>query len=386
MNNKRTICVVSSSRADYNHLHLLMTEINKSPKLNLKIIVTGMHMIKECGLTYREILKDGFKIDKRIQTYQTKYKEKDILNAMSNILKFAYSAFNKLSPDIVVVLGDRYDIFPICIACHVMQIPIAHFHGGEVTSGAIDDAIRHSISKMSDIHFTAHKDFKKRLIQLGENSKYIYNIGSLGIDAIKKIKYKPKKYIYNKYNLDLSSKYFLICLHPETLSNDNERAITSLLKYIDKHKNYNYIFTYPNSDTNSDIILKYIKKHVNQNKNLQLIASAGRYDFIHLLKYSIGILGNSSSGIIEAPSLNIPTLNIGMRQNGRPFGKSIYHATSSLKSIEQAMKKLINHHDEKKDIKSIYQGRNAIKNVIKTLSTINLINIKRKKFNDITYG
>ena len=132
--------------------------------------------------------------------------------------------------------------------------------------------------------------------------------------------------------------------------------------------------------------LKYIKKHVNQNKNLQLIASAGRYDFIHLLKYSIGILGNSSSGIIEAPSLNIPTLNIGMRQNGRPFGKSIYHATSSLKSIEQAMKKLINHHDEKKDIKSIYQGRNAIKNVIKTLSTINLINIKRKKFNDITYG
>jgi len=386
MNNKRTICVVSSSRADYNHLHLLMTEINKSPKLDLKIIVTGMHMIKECGLTYREILKDGFKIDKRIQTFQTKYKEKDILSAMSNILKFVYSAFNKLKPDIVVILGDRYDIFPICIACHVMQIPIAHFHGGEVTSGAIDDAIRHSISKMSDIHFTAHKNFKKRLIQLGENSKYVYNIGSLGIDAIKKIKYKSKKYIYNKYNLDSSSKYFLICLHPETLSNDNESAITNLLKYIDKHKNYNYIFTYPNSDTNSDIILKYIKKHATKNKNSQLIRSAGRHDFLHLLKYSAGILGNSSSGIIEAPTLNIPTLNIGMRQNGRPFGKSIHNATSSLKSIEQAMKKLISSHDEKKDIKSIYQGKNAIKNVIKILSTINLINIKRKKFNDIEYG
>ena len=386
MNNKRTICVVSSSRADYNHLHLLMTEINKSPKLDLKIIVTGMHMIKECGLTYREILKDGFKIDKRIQTFQTKYKEKDILSAMSNILKFVYSAFNKLKPDIVVILGDRYDIFPICIACHVMQIPIAHFHGGEVTSGAIDDAIRHSISKMSDIHFTAHKNFKKRLIQLGENSKYVYNIGSLGIDAIKKIKYKSKKHIYNKYNLDSSSKYFLICLHPETLSNDNESAITNLLKYIDKHENYNYIFTYPNSDTNSDIILKYIKKHATKNKNSQLIRSAGRHDFLHLLKYSAGILGNSSSGIIEAPTLNIPTLNIGMRQNGRPFGKSIHNATSSLKSIEQAMKKLISSHDEKKDIKSIYQGKNAIKNVIKILSTINLINIKRKKFNDIEHG
>jgi len=386
MNKKRTICVVSSSRADYNHLYLLMTEINKSPKLNLKIIVTGMHMIKECGLTYREILKDGFKIDKKIQTYQTKYKENDVLNAMSNILKFAYSAFNKLKPDIVVVLGDRYDIFPICIACHVMQIPIAHFHGGEVTSGAIDDAIRHSISKMSDMHFTAHKDFQKRLIQLGENSKHVYNIGSLGIDAIKKIKYKSKRYVYYKYNLGVSSKYFLICLHPETLSNDNESAITNLLKYIDQHKNYNYIFTYPNSDTNSYIILKHIKSYITKNQNSQIIRSAGRYDFLHLLKYSIGILGNSSSGIIEAPSLNIPTLNIGMRQNGRPFGKSIYHATSSLKSIEQAMKKLISHHDKKKCIKSIYQGKNTINNVIKILSTINLINIKRKKFNDIEHG
>ena len=385
MNNKRTICVVSSSRADYNHLYLLMKEINKSSKLDLKVIVTGMHMIKEHGLTYKEILQDGFSIDRKIYTYQNNYKEYDVLGAMSNILKSTHSAFKKIKPDIVVVLGDRYDIFPICIACHIMQIPLAHLHGGEVTTGAIDDAIRHSISKMSDIHFTAHIEFKKRLVQLGENPRHIHNIGSLGVDAITKIKYKSKKYIYEKYNLRASSKYFLICLHPETILVDKPSPIINLLKCIDQHKNDEYIFTYPNSDTNSNIILKHIKKYVSKNNNCQLIKSAGRYDFLHLLKYSIGIIGNSSSGIVEAPSLNVPTLNIGNRQDGRPFGKSIYHASSCLESIEEEMAKLKFNYKKMKIIKPIYQGKNTVSKITKILSNVKLSNIKRKKFNDIRY-
>ena len=385
MNDKRTICVVSSSRADYNHLYLLIKEIDKSPILNLKILVTGMHMIKEHGLTYKEILQDGFTIDKKINTYQKNYNEYDVLKAMSNILKSANSAFKKIKPDIVVVLGDRYDIFPICVACHIMQIPLAHLHGGEVTIGAIDDAIRHSISKMSDIHFTAHRDFKRRLIQLGENPKYIYNIGSLGVDAIKKIKYKSRKSIYDKYNLKASSKYFLICLHPETITKDPSRTIINLLRYIDQYKSDEYIFTYPNSDTNSNIILRYIKKYVSKNNNCHLIKSAGRYDFLHLLKYSLGIVGNSSSGIIEAPTLNVPTLNIGSRQSGRPFGESIYHAKSSLKSIQEEMGKLKTSHKKIKKIKSVYQGKNTVHRITKILSHVKLSNIKRKKFNDITY-
>lgn len=385
MNNKRTICVVSSSRADYNHLYLLLKEINKSPILNLKIIVTGMHMIKEHGLTYKEILQDGFTIDKKIPTYQKNYKEHDVLNAMGNILKSANSALKKTKPDIVVVLGDRYDILPICIACHIMQIPLAHFHGGEVTSGAIDDAIRHSISKMSDIHFTAHIDFKRRLIQLGENLNYIHNIGSLGVDAIKKIKYKTKKYIYSKYKLKSLSKYFLICLHPETIPVGESSSIINILKYINEYKSDEYIFTYPNSDTNSNILLRHIKKYVSKNNNCHLIKSAGRYDFLHLLKYSLGIIGNSSSGIVEAPSLNVPTLNIGNRQDGRPFGKSIYHATSSLESIKKEMAKLKASNRRTKIITSAYQGKNTVNKVIKILSKIKLTNIKRKKFNDIRY-
>ena len=385
MNNKRTICVVSSSRADYNHLYLLIKEINKSSTLNLKIIVTGMHMIKEHGLTYKEILQDGFIIDKKINTYQKNYNEYDVLKAMSNILKSANSAFKKIKPDIVVVLGDRYDILPICIACHIMQIPLAHLHGGEVTIGAIDDAIRHSISKMSDIHFTAHADFKRRLIQMGENPKHVHNIGSLGVDAIKKIKYKSKKYIYSKYNLKISSKYFLICLHPETITVDKSSSIINLLKYIDEYKSDEYIFTYPNSDTNSNIILKHIKKYVSKNNNCHLIKSAGRYDFLHLLKYSLGIIGNSSSGIVEAPSLNVPTLNIGSRQDGRPFGKSIYHATSSLKSIQKEMTKLKTNYKKVKIIKSVYQGKNTVNRITRILSNIKLSGLKRKKFNDIRY-
>lgn len=385
MNNKRTICIVSSSRADYNHLYLLIKEVNKSPLLNLKILVTGMHMIKEHGLTYKEILQDGFTIEKKIHTYQKHYNESDVLAAMSSILKSSNNAFKKIKPDIVVVLGDRYDIFPICIACHIMQIPLAHLHGGEVTIGAIDDAIRHSISKMSDIHFTAHIDFKRRLIQLGENPRHIYNIGSLGIDAIKKIKYKSQKYIYDKYNLKNSSKYFLICLHPETIAKDPSSSIINLLRYIDDHKDDDYIFTYPNSDTNSNIILSHIKKYVSNNKNCHLIKSAGRYDFLHLLKYSLGILGNSSSGIVEAPSLNVPTLNIGSRQSGRPFGKSIFHATSSLKSIQKEMSRLKKSHKKTKIIKSVYQGKNAVHRIIKILSNIKLSDLKSKKFNDVKY-
>jgi len=382
MIDKRTICVVSSSRADYNHLYLLMNAINESHNLELKIIVTGMHMIKEFGYTYNEILHDGFIINKKIKSFQKKYKQKNILDAMSNILKSSHNAIKSLKPDIVVILGDRYDIYPISIACHIMQIPVAHFHGGELTTGAIDDAIRHSISKMSDIHFTAHKEFKKRLIQLGENSKNIYNVGSLGVDSIKQIKYKSKNYIYSKYNLSKESKYFIICIHPETISSNNEAIILNLLKYIYNNKSYSYIFTYPNSDAHSNIILRHIKKYVLKNDNCQLIKSAGRYDFLHLIKYSSGIIGNSSSGITEAPSLNVPTLNIGLRQNGRPFGNSIYQASSSYKSIAQAMNKLI--HDQKKRvvIKSIYQGKNTIQKVIKLLSTIKLDNIKNKTFKD----
>ena len=210
MTAKRKICVVSSSRADYNHLHTLMSSIKKSRKLKLQIIVTGMHLLPEYGSTYKEISSDGFFIDGKIKSYQNNTNDSDILNSISHQIGNCSKVITKLKPDIIVLLGDRYDIFPVAIACHIIGIPLAHIHGGEVTYGAIDDSIRHMITKMSDLHFVASTSFKKRVIQLGENPKMIFNIGSLGVDAMKELVFRNQKEIYNLYNISHESKYLLI--------------------------------------------------------------------------------------------------------------------------------------------------------------------------------
>ena len=383
---KRTVCVVSSSRADYNHLYILISKLNKSKNFNLKIIVTGMHMIKDYGYTYKEIINDGFKINKKIQINQQQNNEESILESISFQLKQCYRSLTNIRPDIVILLGDRYDIYPIAIACHVMKIPLAHLHGGEVTHGVIDDAFRHSISKMADIHFTSHKDFKNRLVQMGENPKNIYNIGSLGVDAIKQMKFKSKNYICKKYNLNYKKKYFLVCIHPETLISDNKSLIECALQALNAFDNYNLIFTYPNSDPGSSVILKHIKEYIDNNSKCTLIKSFGRKDFLNIMKYSSGLIGNSSSGIVEAPALATPTINIGTRQTGRPIGKSIYNANSATKSIIKAIDSAIKHNVKNKKIKSIYEGKNSIDNILKILSSLNLANIKNKKFRDIKHA
>ena len=217
---KRTICVVSSSRADYNHLYLLMKSLKSSNDFNFKLIVTGMHLLKKYGETYRELIKDGFKVDGYIKNKGLNKNNNQVLNLMSEQLANAGKVFDKIRPDIIIVLGDRYDILPIVIASHIKGITIAHFHGGEVTHGAIDDAIRHSITKFSDIHFVSNSEFKNRVKQLGENSKNIFNIGSLGVLAIKSTKTIKKEKLLKEF--DINRNYILVAIHPETMSNNND--------------------------------------------------------------------------------------------------------------------------------------------------------------------
>ena len=279
---KRKICIVSSSRADYNHLHTLMTNIKQSKNLRLQIIVTGMHLLSKYGSTYKEIISDGFNIDGKIKNYQNNTKESDILNSISYQIKNCSKVFTKLKPDVVVILGDRYDILPVAIACHVIGIPLAHLHGGEVTHGAIDDSIRHMITKMSDLHFVANTSFKKRVIQLGENPKNIFNVGSLGVDAMKKMKFKSENKIYNLYNIPKDKKYLVISIHPETINKENHKLINNLLKAIKIFNKYFFIFTYPNSDIGSNEILDAIKLFTKNNKSSILIKSAGRVDYLSL--------------------------------------------------------------------------------------------------------
>jgi len=377
---KRKICIVSSSRADYNHLHTLMTNIKQSKNLRLQIIVTGMHLLSKYGSTYKEIISDGFNIDGKIKNYQNNTKESDILNSISYQIKNCSKVFTKLRPDVVVILGDRYDILPVAIACHIIGIPLAHLHGGEVTHGAIDDSIRHMITKMSDLHFVANTSFKKRVIQLGENPKNIFNVGSLGVDAIKEMKFKSENKIYSLYNIPKDKKYLVISIHPETINKKNHKLINNLLKAIKVFNEYFFIFTYPNSDIGSNEILDAIKLFIKNNKSSILIKSAGRVDYLSLLKYSFGLIGNSSSCLVEAPALNVPSINVGNRQSGRPNAKSVIPCNSSVEGIKNSIRKIKN----TKKIKNIlYRGNNKVGVILKALQTQKLNNIKFKKFHDI---
>jgi len=357
-----------------------MSSIKKSRNLKLQTIVTGMHLLPEYGSTYKEISSDGFFIDGKIKSYQNNTNDSDILNSISHQIGNCSKVITKLKPDIIVLLGDRYDILPVAIACHIIGIPLAHIHGGEVTYGAIDDSIRHMITKMSDLHFVASTSFKKRVIQLGENPKKIFNIGSLGVDAMKDLVFRNQKKIYNLYNIPNESKYLVISVHPETINKNNTKLINNLLKTLNAFKQYFLIFTYPNSDTGSSEILDAIKLFIKKNKSSKLVKSAGRVDYLSLVKYSLGLIGNSSSGLVEAPALNVPSINIGNRQEGRPLAKSVLSCNDTIKEINKSIKQL----DSVKKNRSIsYKGRNKVDVVLKVLATTKLNNIKLKKFYDI---
>ena len=380
MKKNRKICVVSSSRADYNHLHTLMHNLKISNNFTLQLIVTGMHLLPQYGSTYKEILADGFTIDGKIKSNQKETKESSILNSIGSQLQNSAKVLNKLKSDMIILLGDRYDIFPIAIACHICRIPLVHIHGGEVTHGAIDDSIRHMITKMADLHFVADNNFKKRVIQLGENPKKIFNIGSLGVDALNEIKFQTKKNIYQLFKIPNKKDYLIISLHPETTNKNNKHLITNLLKALENYPKYFYIFTYPNSDTDSDCILKSIKSFTKKNKSSTLIKSAGRTDYLSLVKYSSALIGNSSSGLVEAPALNIPSLNIGNRQSGRPTANSVLSCDATTKQISKALNSICM---VKRNKTISYKGKNKIKNILKILQKINLRDIKSKKFYDI---
>ncbi len=381
---KREICVVSSSRADYNHLYLLMRELKKNKGFNLKILVTGMHLMKKYGNTYEEIINDGFDISYKVKTHQKNTTKFDISYAIGSQFIDASKVLKKLKSDIIVVLGDRYDIYPIVVCSHIMGIPVAHLHGGEVTSGAIDDGIRHSITKLSDIHFAVDSESRKRIIQLGEDPQKTFNVGSLGVESISNMKYKTKKYIYEKYNIRKNKDYFVISIHPETICDLNKELVKNTIDALDMYKEYDLIFTSPNSDTHSNIILRKINSYIENNKQRAIfITSLGRFDYLHLMKYSSGVIGNSSSGIIEAPALNIPSVNIGNRQNGRPQSKSVFQSNLLYKSITKAIASMKSYKAKQTKCKPKYRGKHTVEKIVQILKDTDLTSIKFKKFRDI---
>ena len=338
---KRKICVVTGSRADYGLLRLVMNGIKADPSLTLQIIATGMHLSHTFGLTNKEIESDGFEVDQKVACLSLSDSAVDIAEATAKALSGCAKAFDELKPDLVLVLGDRFEIFAACSAALLARIPIAHIHGGEVTVGAYDEAFRHSITKMSSIHFVATEEYKKRVIQLGENPSTVHLVGGLGVDAIKDLKLLNKNEIEQTLGIKFARKSLLVTFHPATLENESpSEQVRELLAALSNRSDTTLIFTMPNADTGGFEIMAQIKGFVDKNDNAYVYESLGQLNYLSCMAIVDGVVGNSSSGILEAPTLKVGTVNIGNRQLGRIQSHSVIDALANRESIDKALNKL----------------------------------------------
>jgi UDP-hydrolysing UDP-N-acetyl-D-glucosamine 2-epimerase len=380
----RKICIVTGSRAEYGLLSRLMRLIENDTDLCLQIIATNMHLSPEFGLTYKEIEKDGFRIDKKVEMLLSS----DTPNATAKsvglaIMGFA-DAYEDLKPDMLLVLGDRYEILAAVTTALFHRIPVAHLHGGELTEGAYDDAIRHAVTKMSHIHFTSTEEYRNRVIQLGEEPGRVFNVGALGLDNIRHLNLLSKIDLEESLNFQIGEKCVLVTFHPATLAeNTPEEQMESLLKALESVPDLRVIFTLPNSDTNGRIIIEMINQFVEQHHNRSIaFASLGQIRYLSAMQYVRAVIGNSSSGIIEAPYFGIPTLNIGNRQKGRIKAESVFdcepHFTDLLEKLLFVLS--LNLKDTNRIITNPYFKENSATEILSVIKNVSLDYIVTKVF------
>jgi len=384
---KRKICIVTGSRADYGLLYWLMREIHDDTDLELQIIATCMHLSPEFGLTYKLIENDGFHINKKVEMLLSSDTPIGISKSMGLGMIGFGEAYAELMPNIVVLLGDRFETLCAAVAACAARIPIAHLHGGETTQGVIDEAFRHSITKMSHLHFTATDEYRKRVIQLGENPERVFNVGGLGIDNIKKLKLLSREKFEHSISFKLGSKNFLITFHPVTLEHASAKEqFQNLLDALDELQDTKFIFTKPNADTEGRIIIKMIDEYISKN-NHRCVAfiSLGQLRYLSALQFVDGVVGNSSSGLAEAPTFKIGTINIGDRQKGRVKAASVIDCNPTKESILIAATKLYSDEFQSKlkNITNPYGKGGAAKRIKEVIRERDQSGILKKKFFDI---
>ena len=383
---KRKICVVTGTRAEYGLLYWLMRELKSDQEIKLQIIVTGMHLSPEFGLTYKEIEKD-FKIDRKLEILTSFDTSLDTSKAMGSAQISFAEAYEELRPDIIVVLGDRYEIFSAVTAAMIARIPVAHIHGGEATEGLVDEAIRHSISKMSQLHFTATEDYKNRVIQLGEHPSRVFNVGGMGIENIKRMELLTKVEFEKSIGSKLNKKNILVTFHPVTLeASTSKKQFQELLYSIDELNETKIIFTKANSDTDGRIINQLIDEYTAKNNSKAIaFTSLGQLRYLSAMQFVDAIVGNSSSGLIEAPTFKIGTINIGDRQKGRLKADSIIDCSPDRENIKKAFEELYSDkfQSDIKTSKNPYGDSCASTQIIKVLKTVELENILKKEFFNI---
>lgn len=378
----KKICVVTATRAEYGLLKPLLNLVKESQELKLQIIATGAHLSPEFGLTYKNIEDDGFIIDEKIEMLLSSDSPSSIVKTMGVAMMGFADVLPRLDPDLIVILGDRYELLSIAAAATIFRIPIAHIHGGEITEGAYDDAIRHAITKLSHLHFTSTEEYKQRVIQMGEQPEFVFNVGAIGLDNIKNLKLLSKEEIEEDLNINFKKYNYQVTFHPETLSElSSAEQFLNLLKVIEKQEDSFFIFTKANADTDGRIINQMIDEFVVKRSDIsKSFSSLGTLRFLSIVKICDAIVGNSSSGILEAPSLFTPTINIGNRQKGRTQAASIINVDNSEEGISlgfQLAKKM------KSDVclselKNPYYNGGAADKIIKIISSeVNVHSIKQ---------
>lgn len=385
----KRIGIMTGTRAEYGLLKSLMQEINKDNDLELYLIVSGMHLSPEFGMTYQEIEEDGFEINAKVEMLLSSDSPAGISKSIGlGVIGFA-DEFQRADLDMLILLGDRYEALSAAICALVMRIPIAHLHGGELTEGAIDEGIRHSITKMSYLHFTSTEQYRNRVIQLGENPERVFYVGALGVENIKKINLMTKEELERSIHFEIDENTVIVTYHPVTLENNTvEEQFLNLLEVLDRNPKIRMIFTKANADTNGRIVNELIDKYAAQNSERACaFVSLGQKRYLSALKYCRIVIGNSSSGIIEAPSFGKPIINIGDRQKGRICADSVINCGYTQQEIQQAMETALTKEFENKasNCRNPYEKENTAANIISVIKDY-LLNDKiklKKGFYDI---
>ncbi len=385
----KRIGIMTGTRAEYGLLKSLMQEINKDNDLELYLIVSGMHLSPEFGMTYKEIEEDGFQINAKVEMLLSSDSPAGISKSIGlGVIGFA-DEFQRADLDMLILLGDRYEALSAAICALVMRIPIAHLHGGELTEGAIDEGIRHSITKMSYLHFTSTEQYRNRVIQLGENPERVFYVGALGVENIKKINLMTKEELERSIHFEIDENTVIVTYHPVTLENNTvEEQFLNLLEVLDRNPKIRMIFTKANADTNGRIVNELIDKYAAQNSERACaFVSLGQKRYLSALKYCRIVIGNSSSGIIEAPSFGKPIINIGDRQKGRICADSVINCGYTQQEIQQAMETALTEEFENKarNCRNPYEKENTAANIISVIKDY-LLNDKiklKKGFYDI---
>ena len=383
---KQKICVVTGSRAEYGLLYWILRGIQDSETLELQLVVTGMHLSNEFGYTIQEIERDGFQISRKVEMLVSSDSCVGVAKSTGlGIIGFA-DALEELKPDLVVLLGDRFEILSAACACLFALVPVAHIHGGEITQGAFDDAIRHSITKMSALHFTSTDEYRRRVIQLGEHPDFVFNVGAPGIDNINSLELLDRGALEAQLGIDLSGKSLLVTFHPATLEVDaGLRDFRSLLDALDQFPDVQLIFTKANADTNGRSINMLIDDYVGSRSSAAAFTSLGQLNYLSLLQSVDGVIGNSSSGLIEAPTFKVGTINIGDRQAGRVRADSIIDCGAAHAEILAAMTKLFSEkfQESLKSVENPHGRGGASRRIIDVLLNLDLSKLQKKEFFDL---